>query len=452
MNIVSLAVAWLLVFVSMPSHGFYSGVTPPAGFSTDSSGVRYGGAGATAPWAGGRVSAQVSINVGGRTIPLGVAARVAPSAAAVAVSAIRLSPASLAVGIGAQWLLTHGLRYANDQWQRQTTGGQVWYVPAGQYACAYSTGPYASAQAALDAVKVSFAMRYYYGHCNTVPPNITTGLNGCPTAQPNTYCDANVYVNGAGPRVTLQRAADVPPGWSAATETDFAPAAAPQTLPDELLNFLRPTVPLPVEVPSINPDAQGIPQPLRVPVGQPMPVPGTSPQAYRQPVVDLYPRVGYPWEIDVQQKDVETLDPIGVTQPQTISGSTPQGKPLERVDVITCGLPDTPPCKLQEAGTPTEAPLTSPKAVATQAATQLEQVINDAAAPASLPWLWGGFNLPAGACSNIEIEAPYIGISNRVLDLCGQPWVQWWRAALAWLCGLWTAFYAWRSFTETAGA
>lgn len=133
------------------------------------------------------------------------------------------------------------------------------------------------------------------------------------------------------------------------------------------------------------------------------------------------------------------------------SGGTTTQEPVPQEKIEVCGLPGKPACKIDETGTPNTGQFTQPKSELDNAADSVVTKIGDAAAPRVLPWMWGGIALPSGACSNITVDGPIAAIASQQIDLCGQPWVAWWRAVLAWLAAVWTAWHVYGVWTTTVG-
>lgn len=116
-------------------------------------------------------------------------------------------------------------------------------------------------------------------------------------------------------------------------------------------------------------------------------------------------------------------------------------------DVITCGLPNTPPCKIDERGTPDAGTASSVLASATQ---QLDQAADlrqtqienqgGSARQTTLPWSWA-FPSVVGTCTN-----PSTTIKGRTFapDLCGSQYTAWFRELLAWALAMATAVYCWQ--------
>jgi hypothetical protein len=129
---------------------------------------------------------------------------------------------------------------------------------------------------------------------------------------------------------------------------------------------------------------------------------------------------GYEWQDRVTERvwppgitpDPPSTPPTSTTPPPTTT-TGPSSGPAP--DIITCGLPTTPPCKIDEGGTPT-APADDGAAIATGVFETARACI---AAPLSclptLPTLSWGFAFPTG-CSTIPLPAfaPYL----TEVDVC----------------------------------
>lgn len=125
----------------------------------------------------------------------------------------------------------------------------------------------------------------------------------------------------------------------------------PSTVPKELPSPTH----LPVESPSpiLNPTEgdNPTPSPMRVPTGDPIPIPNTNPQQYRQPYVDIVPSptVDNPWRVDVKPGETTSTNPNPVENP------APDGvnKPAEEKDKSLCEKhPDILACSKPELDVP----------------------------------------------------------------------------------------------------
>ena len=96
-------------------------------------------------------------------------------------------------------------------------------------------------------------------------------------------------------------------------------------------------------------------------------------------------------------------------------GKTEQGKPIEQQDIETCGLPNTPPCKINEEGTPEAQQDTHKKDVDDALADLKRLSTNPATFWPTFPQIRWDFALPTG-CAAISIPAfsPFL----QEIDVC----------------------------------
>lgn len=141
-----------------------------------------------------------------------------------------------------------------------------------------------------------------------------------------------------------------------------------------------------------------------------------------------------------------TDDPIVVTEHPDGTVTTTEGAPPPQ-EIITCGLPDTPPCKIDETGTPTSGDFSAPGAAITAEKDKGVKAIEDAGKRTSLPWSWT-WALPQGACSPIRLGSEAHPV---MADPCNSPGVSLWRTLLAWYLAMLTALHIWRSVSELGG-
>lgn len=138
-----------------------------------------------------------------------------------------------------------------------------------------------------------------------------------------------------------------PTGWTStpagclSPELDqptFVDRLGDQSMPSNVPKELPSPTHLPVESPSpiLNPTEgdNPTPSPMRIPTGDPIPIPNTNPQQYRQPYVDITPAptVDNPWRVDVKPGETTSTNPNPVENP------TPDGedKPAEEQDKSLC--------------------------------------------------------------------------------------------------------------------
>lgn len=121
-----------------------------------------------------------------------------------------------------------------------------------------------------------------------------------------------------------------------------------------------------------------------------------------------------------------------------------------------CGLPGTPPCKLDEVGTPTadqgragvNAGAVSMESAMDQRAQKLGDVSIGSSSRTVLPWSPSALLLPTAGCSVLTTQTR---LGNLVLNACESQLAQLWRQLLGWLLYMLTLVYAWRSLTSATG-
>lgn len=116
-----------------------------------------------------------------------------------------------------------------------------------------------------------------------------------------------------------------------------------------------------------------------------------------------------------------------------------------------CGATGQPPCKIDEAGTPTDASLQSQKDgfdSAAESRTNSITNIGSSQKVQELPWTWN-FQVPTGTCEAIDVSIP--GGRGGSLDMCTSPVIQGMRSILSWVYFVLFSLFAWRRFTESVG-
>ena len=160
---------------------------------------------------------------------------------------------------------------------------------------------------------------------------------------------------------------------------------------------------------------------------------------------DLMPKPnGYEWVPSIVTKDW----PSGVTPspPGEVSdGTTTSGGAAPERDIITCGLPDTPACKIDETGTPTSGNFGTAEGELSEKRGELVGALGEAAhARSSLPWSWS-LDFPVGACTPFVWDTR---LGTLTIDPCSSAGVDLWRALCAWLLFALTGLHIWRSVNE----
>lgn len=110
-----------------------------------------------------------------------------------------------------------------------------------------------------------------------------------------------------------------------------------------------------------------------------------------------------------------------------------------------CGLPGTPPCKIDETGTPDGSALGSAANGVKTAGTALTTAVSGVDKPSSLGWSFS-LTLPTGACTDFQMYRPG---GTWGVGLCDNSYVQIIREILAWAMGILAAVYCYRSVTRT---
>jgi len=147
---------------------------------------------------------------------------------------------------------------------------------------------------------------------------------------------------------------------------------------------------------------------------------------------EFQPGVGrYDWSPRVTSKDFAPGVPIP-PEGELDGGTTVTGTPPQEIEIITCGLPGTPPCKIDEGGTPNSAEIDT--AEVDEAKAEAIGKINDLAGVQAPAWTWS-FELPSG-CAPVTV-GPFAGRSV-VVDLCEYQGLIHDLAAL-----IWAAFTIW---------
>lgn len=272
-----------------------------------------------------RASERVAINVGGRSVTMPAAYRIAANSATVA-SRFAFGNPALFVGAG---IAAAAYYYYNDKGFsiEDPTTNPHWVREKKQYIGQFDVS---------GKLYPDLASAFAYA-CTLLP----AGWTGCFLDQANDYrwaacgyfsptnssCVVPIVMVTGGPQIVTVPA-----------EPEEFETAFPDPLPDVLPSKLP--IPLPVEEPILNPspDPVPVPQPLRVPMGEPQPIPDTVPQKWRTPVVDIVPSptVNEPWRVDVQPKDLDRLDNTPLPETYTVP-TTPDP------DQTTTPKPDAPP-------------------------------------------------------------------------------------------------------------
>lgn len=307
-----LALAALLALCG-PSHAGYAAAQPPAGWSPGGGAggsivVRSGAAANAARYVAGSVVGNVTVPVAGRAIVMPMAARVAANAGAVVMTAARFHPAAgIALGVAtAAWFAAHNLEWndSRKKWEvvHDYEDGWEWSAYTNEASLGY-VGWHASKSSACS--RFSAWYQTVTGACadGLKPParGVLTANGGdglCIVEQQACVGSGTGWVQVSSTGMA-KREAGGSQSRRDATEGDFdgmRNEAPPDGVPDEV------GVPVPMEMPRINPGPDGNPQPSRVPMGDPTIVPGSNPLVKQQPAVDVVPSstAAEPWRVDLR--------------------------------------------------------------------------------------------------------------------------------------------------------
>lgn len=427
-----------VTFGTAPAFAGYALLSPPSGTVSVGGQLRIPVGGSVAMVGTDKIAANIVTNAGARSVTVPITARIAANAPSVAMAAIRLNPSTLAASVVLGFAASYGLAYLEDQWKKseQSTVTCTGYrflgtAVGGSLVCS----PSAAAQQWIsysNAGATPTSCNWYGMHYHTVQYSLVSANASGFTVSWQSFDGACGLVTQ---QATFQWAevsniTEVQQVLRPAVDADFAAPSVPNgPLPAGLPEAL-PGVPLPVELPKINPDAQDVPQPIQWPLGAPVPIPGTNPQAYQQPIGEIRPAndASNPWRYDYQDKTIQTLNPAGISDPAVVSPPVTPEVP----EIITCGLPGKPPCKIDETGTPTSGTIPQ-EAVNTSKGSALDKVteLGNLQAPA---WSWS-FALPS-SCSVMTV-GPFHTLSVQV-DLCQ------YQSMIHDLVGMiWAAFTVW---------
>jgi len=332
--------------VAAASHAAYALASPPPGWGGSAGAWTFGGsAAANAPWVNGSAAGGVSVNVGGRAVTMPMTMRLAANAPQVIARAALSTPYGRAASFIA-WALAAGWVWSEVE-QRWTVPESVpgtmqtvlrYCVSPNPNSCsglALHPSPSEACASAPAPVRYDGPEGVYtFGTCTFTDPSITN-----PATLNRTFAIAGQYVEvevcppGSAPLPGGGCSGDTHP----ATEGDADQLAQAQPLPDAVPNEAQEFLPLPVQLPELDP--------IRVPMGEPVPVPNTAPQAYEQPVADVRPAptADEPFRVDVQPRTVTGTNPNGVTEVEHLDGSEATSDPAsapglcdQYPDILAC--------------------------------------------------------------------------------------------------------------------
>lgn len=222
------------------------------------------------------------------------------------------------------------------------------------------------------------------------PAVVVNGVTLYPVKGPDGKCMTNVYEPASE-----QEVAD--------KVEEYGDKSKAVPVANELLNAGRP-----IDHPDM-PQADPVPSSVQGPRETTTNPDGST--TVRDTRYDLAPTAkGYEWVPAVTVKDY----PPGavIPPPGEVSGGTTTTGSAPKEDPITCGLPNTPPCRIDESGTPSTADI--PTAEVDQAKGEALTKITDIGTIQAPAWSWS-FSLPT-ACQAITV-GPFLS-QTVVVDLC----------------------------------
>lgn len=343
------------------AHAGYAQLASPAGYASTSGGHTYAAAANDRIY--GRVVHQagaLTANVGGQAVKMPAAYRLAANAPRIAAAVVYANP-YVRVGVGiAAWIAANYVwDAATNTWKKNdpnATPSDGWEYAVSTYG--WHATPYKACLSYISGFPAANNVRLEYGSHTQTTCNVkkyfvnTDGSTTTPTIQSFSIsrrasaCPSGWYSTPAGCTQTPQMQ-EVP---QEEFVEDLVKRPMPSTVPQELP---YPT-PLPVEQPFINPAPGENPanRPQRVPTGQPVPIPNTDPQQWRQPYVDIVPAPtpDNPWRVDIKPGEVESPSPDPIENPDPDGGTD---KPTEEQDKSLCEKhPDILACQKPELDVP----------------------------------------------------------------------------------------------------
>jgi len=339
-----------LLVAAFGSHAGYAQVTPPAGYTPAVPGgasafVRTGSSASNSwSWANAAARANGSFNLGGRVITVPAYMRFASNAGRVVGYAIALNPA-LRVASGVAAFLGLAQIFWDETENKWMQSREVEYD-----AVTFSVGDSTQHSSATAAC-------HYWADKQNMYQNIPGFTFSVITLSSVKYCYSE-KLGGTWGVVSEKNSTVVGYKDFGIDPEQIALEMENHPVPQSIPSILPPGVDIPLEpLPIINPSSDPIPvsQPLRIPLGEPVPVPNTDPQQWKTPVVDIVSAPlmpDQPWRVDVQPKDIIKYDPSPISDPQVVnqepSGQTSQDKTPglceQFPDILACQKPnfDTP--------------------------------------------------------------------------------------------------------------
>lgn len=440
-----------LLAVPLASHAAYENLAPPAGWSQSTPGKAtfdFSKAPANAATIAARtVRTSTALSVRGHMVTMPVAMRFASNASRMAATAAFGHPAVFAAltigGVGYeayQWYNDNEIYVQNDLWvKKRTSQGVVCLSDCFMYKNVFS--------GSQEEPTVERACAFGVGQLLYGKP-ITELMSFYGGASPACQYRTSQYPTGYWLTITARR---VPPFNTAETYYDkltreqFEEEMAPRPLPDAVPREYPVPIQWPVEQPIINPEPLPVPtpvpaptprpQPMRIPTGDPQLVPDTDPPLWRSPAIDVVPSPtpDQPWRVDIQPKEITSPrpDPLPETAPVPVTPDpSSDEKAAPKDELITCGLPSTPACKIDETGT-AKSELPTPEDALKPATDAGDKLLRDVVGDDDKRWTWTLLDAPPMASCSPVVMPSVMGYKIPDLDACAT--VEGIRSFMAWV-------------------
>ena len=339
-----LILAVLAAFFTPSVSAGYAQLSVPPGFAAGASGAMTytKSAGNAATYNTNTVRTNASLNIGGQQISVPVGAAVAANAATLLAPLLFKNPwLAATAAIGTYFWL-------DNMWQKNVPGAEEMVPQYGMYFGAVIQW-FDSPESACAADKGSYVGPY-------TPTGMEIYMSGsimyCRFLLYDGY--GNYQVDSTKPIIKsgVMMPTNVP---TPVSEPEFNANVIPSVTKSDVLKTVPDGIPIPVDSPMVNPTSDNSSpsaQPYTVPVGDPVPVPNTNPQQWKNPVINVAPSptLDQPWRVDIQPQDIIKTDPSPIipNNPLTSNG-TPQDKTPGLCDmypdILACQKPvlDTPP-------------------------------------------------------------------------------------------------------------
>ena len=350
------------------AHAGYAQLANPVGYASTSGGHTYAAAANDRIY--GRVVHQagaLTANVGGQAVKMPAAYRFAANAPRIAARVVFFNP-YVAVGVGvAAWLVQSNLKWDDESKTWTSTNQDEKPSDGFEYTSTDSNILKGAWYPTYN--DTCYGFWKWFGQVN---PKGTSAIENCFPDKVVIFYQPPSYVDNSGKTIVpspsrytygiRKRASTCPAGWyqsdagclqfpqpKTVTEEDFVERVAANPMPSTVPQELPYPTPLPVDQPFVNPAPGENPanRPQRVPTGQPVPIPNTDPQQWRQPYVDIIPAptTDSPWRVDIKPGETTSTNPNPAENPQPDDQDKPtpeEDKSLceKHPDILACQKPD----------------------------------------------------------------------------------------------------------------